>query len=372
MTVEVDHLRTGTVEASLRGVTAALDTHCSAIGGIESSLSVADYTGDIAGFAATVSDAVGNIRELIGHHSSLVRAADTGHISISEADFRQRRISELTNVGMANVGTRSRETPCFYVHSSVASGGLPLPGYEPYEPPPGTPTIQQGTPPAVDYGGAQSATFEQRIDPVEGYGIIKIAFFIADERAGVAGVPALESHGDYRGWDPDADASSSRATVFIDFEQGVVRGLISPSCGTGGPPDDCHSALPISTSGGWLSDNAEFLPGVTDTNRVEIFQQGTTVSIQLAIKNSDKRTFAPRINANLDVTPIQNSDFAVENRVLNVQVERDPFPMMEMYRQDANGEWITVVQDPSGGQAGGSLWPVAPNHDFELVSLSPR
>ena len=93
------------------------------------------------------------------------------------------------------------------------------------------------------------------------------------------------------------------------------------------------------------------------------------MELSFAIKNSDKKTIAPRINAHITLTPIRNRDHAVANRLVNVRVERDPFPALEIYRRAAAGDsWATVLQDPSGGQAAFSLWPPAPNHVIDLVS----
>jgi hypothetical protein len=92
------------------------------------------------------------------------------------------------------------------------------------------------------------------------------------------------------------------------------------------------------------------------------------VTIGLHIKNSDKKTVAPRIDATLSFMPLSASSDQVEWALVNFSGERDPFPALEVYRISQSGSLSTVLQDPSGGFAAASLTPFGPNHNWEVVS----
>jgi hypothetical protein len=112
----------------------------------------------------------------------------------------------------------------------------------------------------------------------------------------------------------------------------------------------------------------EFLPGVTDTNKVRISEVGGSVHTDLHVKNADKVTLAPRIDAHIRFQPLAGNTASIAHALMNVSWERDPFPAMEIYRIGRSGRPSVVVQDPSGGVAGISLNPFGFNHTGEVVS----
>ena len=165
----------------------------------------------------------------------------------------------------------------------------------------------------------------------------------------------LQSHGDDRGFVEGGPSEGSRAWGVVDYETGMVTLTVNASCGTG--VSDCHDALPINSDSSLVSSYAEYLPFVADTNKVNIgVGDDGTINLVLHIKNSDKVTMAPRIDARITFAPNEAAN------TMKVSWDRDPFPMLEIYRLNGQQPAATVLQDPSGGIAAMSLLPVAPNH----------
>jgi hypothetical protein len=71
----------------------------------------------------------------------------------------------------------------------------------------------------------------------------------------------------------------------------------------------------------------------------------------------------------LTFTAISSDTFSIANRVINASGERDPFPPMEICRLGGDRR-LTMIQDPSWGQAAFSLAPTPFGHQFETLTLS--
>ena len=218
------------------------------------------------------------------------------------------------------------------------------------------------------WGGLQPKISQYEFDARPGYGTVYFAFFIADERAGVPFISALQSHGDDRGFSRTAPVEASRAWGLVDFEQGHAVIGVNPSCGTGGYPGDCHAALNLSGNASTVSNWLEFAPFVEDTNKVTFSESGGRISIGLHVKNSDKKTFAPRIDAKITMDAVASIRIEGADRpVLGVSWHRDPFPMMEIYRITPQGRVSTIAQESSWGIAAASLTPFAGNNNGSVA-----
>lgn len=186
---------------------------------------------------------------------------------------------------------------------------------------------------------------------------MRIALYIPTEIAGLSigggNVGWLSSHGDHRGPDPYAHDSRSRAVATVDYEAGTAEFRINPSCGTGGPPDDCHSALPIIDDfGTWASWFQNIPLAVDDSNRVKLEARGNgEIYIRYAILNSDKRLAAnfARINGTFELKPVGRTGVCLD-------YSRDSYPAMEAYQYIGRQTPIDILrQGAAWGPTAGLL-----------------
>lgn len=182
-------------------------------------------------------------------------------------------------------------------------------------------------------------------------GYVRVALYIPSEVAGfsVGGkkVGWLTSSGDDRGPDPFAHDTRSRAVFTVDYLMGMATFEINPSCGTGGPPVDCHSALPIIDNFSRGSTWAQKLPFVDDSNRVVIIEDGDDITTRFSIINSDKRFAANFSEVNGEFTVSVVSD-----RVC-INYHRDSFPAMEAYHYRDHIPEVLVQEDQAWGPTAG-------------------
>jgi hypothetical protein len=214
------------------------------------------------------------------------------------------------------------------------------------------PTIPAGLPsagsPPVDDGDMTPQFIHQEVPRQPGVGQVVIAMYIPTETAGIPGPNVGKSHGDDRGADPLAHPSRSRVWIVIDYEEGVATARINPSCGTGGPPDDCHGPLPIVSDNGTVATWWSRVPLlVDDSNRARFLDgdEGSTI-VQLTVLNSDKRLVAPAINAEFEVTMLD------DDRV-ELTWSRDSYPALEAYHVYPDGTIVGIADE-------GAAWMPAP------------
>jgi RHS repeat-associated protein len=203
----------------------------------------------------------------------------------------------------------------------------------------------------VDYGDSSPVVLTYDFSPRPGLGYVTLALFVPTETSGFPGVNAMRSHGDGRRFNAFSDPSNSRAYVTIDYETGSATLQVNPSCGTGGPPGDCHDPLPViddfSTAGRWF----QRLPLVDDSNRISFRESGADLSVRFAISNSDKRAVAPALNASFRFTA--NDDGTVELRW-----DRDAYPALEAYHWNNSGDISILVQQDAAHNSDRGLLPL--------------
>ena len=179
----------------------------------------------------------------------------------------------------------------------------------------------------VSYGTATPEVVTLHFTPDPDRGSVRVGLYIPTETAGLPGIDAARSHGDDRGPSPYAHLTRYRAVATIDYEAGRAEFRINPSCGTGGPPDDCHNPLPIIDDFGSVGRWWQRVPlFVDDSNRVKLDSRTDgSFYIRWAILNSDKRLIAPAIDGNVTLFP-------VGQRSLCVEYHRDSYPALEIYQ----------------------------------------
>ena len=264
----------------------------------------------------------------------------TNTIHLRHRDYQPTTGTFTTTDPMAGVdGTPTVANPYHYADSNPINEVDPL-GLRPMDD-------------DLSYGGAKAEFTYANFTPQPGRGRVRIALYIPTETAGLSifGVNTpMSSHGDHRGPDPYAHDSRSRAVATVDYEAGRAEFRINPSCGTGGPPDDCHSALPIIDDFGSGSYWFQGLPFVDDSNRVTMSARGNgEIYIRYAILNSDKRLVAnfARINGTFELKPVGRTAVCLD-------YSRDSYPAMEAYQYIGRQSPIDILRqgDAWGPTAG--------------------
>ena len=224
------------------------------------------------------------------------------------------------------------------------------------------PTIPAGLASAasspVDDGDITPQFIHRQVPTQPGVGQVVIAMYIPTQTAGLPGPDVGKSHGDDREADPLAHPSQSRVWIVIDYERGVATARINPSCGTGGPPGDCHPALPIVSDNGTVAKWWSRVPLVVDDSNRARFREradGSTIA-ELTLLNADKRLVAPAINAEFVVTVLDDGRVAL-------RWSRDSYPALEAYHVYPDGTIVGIADEGAAWMPVPGLLPGPVTHE---------
>lgn len=172
------------------------------------------------------------------------------------------------------------------------------------------------------------------------------------ESAGLPGTNMGKSHGDDRGPCPSARLSQYRAVATFDYRTGSAEFRVNPSCGTGGPPGDCHAPLPLISNFSNGSKWFQRLPLlVDDSNRASIGEQkGEALKLRWSIINSDKRLLAPAIDGDVTIRKVGKTGVCAE-------YHRNAYPALEIY-QYRNGAATDILYQNAAHNAERGLLPL--------------
>lgn len=185
------------------------------------------------------------------------------------------------------------------------------------------------------YNGMNSVVTVARINPVPGGGLVRGAFFIPQKSVFNVGE---NDQGDNRGMRPDFAPDDARATVYVDYENGIVIGRQNPSVTTGDSPYNANPFNPI------LGQPVSPPPTVKVGTPEFDVQQASDGSVH--IHYDAVNPFAPpgaeqtghTVNGDLYVQPKAGATPTVAGVIGN-------FPALEIYHDSPTGQRTTLLQD---------------------------